>query len=124
MEDVAAAPRRRALFCAALVVATLALYAPVRELPFLNYDDPRYVTQNPPVQAGLEPWSVGWAFTSFHASNWHPLTWLSHMLDVDLFGASPAGPHVVNALVHALNAALVFLLLFVWTGAGWGSLAV
>ena len=114
----------RVLICAALVAATLAVYAPVRHLPFLLYDDEQYVTQNPPVQAGLTAASVRWAFTSFHASNWHPLTWLSHMADVELFGTSAAGPHVENALLHALNACLVFLWLAGLTGSIWRSAAV
>ncbi len=110
--------------CAALAVAVLALYAPVRALPFLLYDDPQYVTQNPVVQAGLTLDGVAWAFTTGHASNWHPLTWLSHMLDVELFGASPVGPHVENALLHALCAVLVFLWLANSTGSTWRSAAV
>ncbi len=114
----------RVFLCAALAVATLALYAPVRALPFVLYDDPQYVTQNPPVQAGLTLDGVRWAFTSKHASNWHPLTWLSHMADTELFGASPVGPHVVNAVLHALNACLVFLWLTGLTGSVWRSAAV
>ena len=114
----------RSLVCATLVVATLAVFAPVRALPFLRYDDEQYVTANPPVQAGLTAESVRWAFTSFHASNWHPLTWLSHMADVELFGAGAAGPHVVNALLHIGNACLVFLWLAGLTGSVWRSAAV
>ncbi len=114
----------RWLVCAALVVATLAVYAPVRALPFLYYDDEQYVTRNPRVQAGLTAESARWAFTSFHASNWHPLTWLSHMADVELFGSDAAGPHVENALLHALNACLVFLWLTGLTRAHGRSAAV
>jgi tetratricopeptide (TPR) repeat protein len=109
--------RRRAACAALIAVATLALYAPVRALPFLRYDDEQYVTGNSAVQAGLGLAGVRWAFTSDYASNWHPLTWLSHMLDVTLFGESPVGPHVENALLHALNAALVFAVLVRLTGA-------
>jgi tetratricopeptide (TPR) repeat protein len=100
-----------------IAAATCAVYAPVRLLPFLLYDDQDYVTENAVVQAGLHAEGVRWAFTTFHASNWHPLTWLSHMADVSLFGPSAVGPHVENACLHALNAVLVFLLLTRWTGA-------
>ena len=112
------------LVCAALVAVTLAVYAPVRGLPFLYYDDEQYVSENPEVQGGLSAEGVRWAFTSFHAGNWHPLTWLSHMADVELFGKSAAGPHVENALLHALNACLVFLWLAGLTGSTWRSAAV
>ena len=114
----------RVWICAALAVATLALYAPVRGLPFLLYDDPQYVTQNPNIEAGLTLDGVRWAFTSTHASNWHPLTWLSHMADSELFGASAVGPHVENAGLHALNVCLVFLWLAGLTGSIGRSAAV
>ncbi len=114
----------RALICAALVAATLAVYAPVRGLPFLLYDDQLYVTENPAVKAGLTAESVRWAFTSYQASNWHPVTWLSHMADTELFGTDAAGPHVENAILHALNACLVFLWLAGLTGSIWRSAAV
>ena len=82
-----------------LAVATLAVYYPVRHLPFINYDDNLYVTENVHVQSGLEWDTVQWAFTTNAASNWHPLTWLSHALDFQLFGLDPAGPHLVNLLI-------------------------
>jgi protein O-mannosyl-transferase len=109
--------RQRAAFAALLAAASFALYLPVRALPFLRYDDEQYVTANAMVKGGLGLEGVPWAFTTFHASNWHPLTWLSHMLDASLFGASAAGPHLENALLHALNCALVFLVLARLTGA-------
>ncbi len=110
--------------CAALVATTLVVYAPARGLPFLLYDDEQYVTANAQVQAGLSLEGARWAFTSFHASNWHPLTWLSHMADMELFGKDASGPHVENALLHALNAALVFLWLSGLTGSLGRSAAV
>ena len=115
---------QRLALAAGLFVATLALYAPVRDLPFLLYDDEQYVTRNPDVQAGLSADGLVFAFTSFHASNWHPLTWLSHQADATFFGPSARGPHLVNAGLHALNAALVFLWLAALTGATWQSAAV
>jgi protein O-mannosyl-transferase len=99
-----------------LAVATLAVYYPVRHLPFINYDDDLYVTENVHVQSGLEWDTVQWAFTTNAASNWHPLTWLSHALDFQLFGLNPAGPHVVNLLLHTLNVLLLFWALWRATG--------
>jgi len=104
-----------------LVVVTLAVYAPTREFSFLNFDDNEYVTANSHLKLGLTWDGLVWAFTTNRASNWHPLTWLSHMLDVGLWGMNPAGHHVTNVLFHAANTALLFLLLHVMTGALWRS---
>jgi protein O-mannosyl-transferase len=107
-----------------LVLISLALYHPVGRHPFVNYDDGRYISDNGHVKFGLSWDSVRWAFTSFDESNWHPVTWLSHMLDCDLFGLSPAGPHYVNAGLHAFDAALLFGLLYSATGFLWRSFMV
>jgi tetratricopeptide (TPR) repeat protein len=107
---------RRIGIAALLALAAVWLYAPVRELPFLHFDDGQYVTGNSHVLQGLDWEGVRWAFTTFLASNWHPLTWLSHMADVSLFGRGPAAPHVENAVLHGLCAALVFLALARLTG--------
>ncbi len=107
-----------------LAVATVAVYAPVRHYGFLEYDDADYVTDNPMVQAGLTWKGLRWAFTTEHAANWHPVTWLSHMLDVRLFGSSAAGPHLVNVLLHGANAALLLIALRWLTGALWRSTIV
>jgi len=101
-----------------------ALYYPVTHNAFVNFDDTDYITENPHVNAGLTWAAVEWAFTSFYQSNWHPLTWLSHALDYQLFGPNPAGHHWVNVLLHALNAVLLFLLLLSATGFRWRSLMV
>jgi len=93
-----------------LVIATIAVYYPVHGHPFVNYDDGDYVYENPQVQAGLTWITVKWALTTRFAANWHPLTWLSHALDTDLFGSNPAGPHDVNVLFHTLNAVLLGLI--------------
>jgi len=93
----------------------------VRQHGFVLYDDPEYVTENPQVQAGLTLSGVRWAFVTFHASNWHPLTWLSHMLDCQLFGLDPAAHHLISALFHAINSGLLLLLLFRLTGVLWPS---
>ena len=92
----------------ALAALTLVVFAPVRHFGFLSWDDPSYVTQNRPVLDGLTWHGVAWAFTTGHASNWHPLTWLSHMLDVQMYGVSPGGHHVTSLLLHLVNALLLF----------------
>src|SRR5690348_10519016 len=94
---------RRFLFAGLLAATTLVLYQPVVHYQFLNYDDNEYVTQNAHVQAGLTVRNVGWAFTTFHASNWHPLTWLSHMADYQLFGSHAGGHHYSNVSLHVAN---------------------
>src|SRR4030095_1715488 len=107
-----------------LAAATLAVYAPVAGHGFVDYDDDEYVFRNPRVQAGLSADGVAWAFTSLEAANWHPLTWLSHMLDCELFGLRPAGHHLVNLGLHAANVVLLFLVLAWLTGGVWRSAAV
>ena len=91
---------------------------------FITYDDPVYVTKNTHVTGGLTWANVRWAFTTTEASNWHPLTWLSHMTDCQLFGLHPWGHHLTNVLLHALNALLLFVVLRRMTGAVWRSLFV
>jgi tetratricopeptide (TPR) repeat protein len=107
-----------------LVVTTVLVYLPVRHYPFVNYDDPDYVAQNPAVRAGLTWRGVEWAFTTMHASNWHPFTWLSFMLDCQLFGLNAGGDHFVNVLFHAANTVLLFVLLLRLTGACWPSVFI
>jgi len=97
-------------------VATLALYNPVNRHPFVNYDDDRYVTENPHVHQGLTADTFKWALTSTEQANWHPLTWMSHALDVSLFRLNPVGHHFTSVLLHAVNAMLLFLLLMWATG--------
>ncbi len=105
----------RVLACV-LVVATVAVYFRVNSFPFVNYDDPLYVTQNSKVQAGLTWDTLHWAFTTYNVGTWHPLTWMSHALDCQLFDVVPAGPHDVNLLFHVLNALLLFWVLLRATG--------
>lgn len=99
-----------------LVFATVALYAPVHHHKFVNYDDPGYVTENPHIRTGLDLDVVKWAFTHSYDHNWHPLTWISHAIDIDLFDLDPAGHHDVNVLLHAINALLLFWILQRATG--------
>jgi tetratricopeptide (TPR) repeat protein len=94
-----------------LAAVTIALYSPVLGHSFVVLDDREYVTANPHVHGGLAWSTIQWAFTSTEAANWHPLTWLSHALDCQLFGLNPAGHHFDSVLIHALNAVLLFLLL-------------
>jgi len=102
-----------------LALLTLALYWPCRHFDFVQYDDPEYVFANPDVRAGLTGSGLVWAFVDAHASHWHPLTWLSHMLDCQLFGLNAGAHHMVNVLFHAANTALLFALLRRLTGAFW-----
>ena len=107
---------RPRLIALILALVTLAVYLPVCRNGFVISDDDKYVTNNPMVQAGLTPKGIAWAFTTFQASNWHPLTWISLMVDAEFFHLSAGGYHFVNALFHAANGALVFLLLWRLTG--------
>jgi len=116
--------KRRLILCLLLVLITLALYNPVTRAPFLNFDDVVYVTDNPQVHAGLTWNTVVWAFHTSEAANWHPVTWLSHALDCQIFGLNPVGPHIINVLLHAVNVVLLFLILESATGLAWRSLAV
>ncbi len=108
--------KRNVILCLLLVVATLALYNPVNRHPFVNYDDDRYVTENPHVHNGLTLDTITWALTATEQANWHPLTWLSHALDYQLFHQNPAGHHFTSLLIHAANAVLVFLFFMYVTG--------
>jgi hypothetical protein len=112
----AAAWRRNAALSFVLVIVTVALYFRVNGYPFANYDDTLYVTQNLQVQDGLTWNTVRWAFTTYHVGTWHPLTWLSHALDCQLFDLDPAGPHDINVLLHVLNVLLLFWVLRRATG--------
>ncbi len=112
------------LFALALVLITLALYSPVRHHPFVNYDDGIYVTNNDHVKSGFHRETIKWAMTSYDAANWHPVTWLSHMLDYQLFKDNAAGHHDVNLLLHAVNVALLFWVLMRATGREGPSLMV
>ncbi len=108
----------------ALFVITAVVYAPVTTFQFVNYDDTDFVTANPIVQAGFTTKGFMWAWTSEVARNWHPVTMFSHMFDCWLFKLQPWWPHLVNALLHATNTALLFMLLSRLTGAIWRSATV
>ena len=106
---------------ALLVLATAATFWPVVHCDFINYDDPDYVTANATVQGGLTGAGLAWAFTTAHVANWHPLTWLSHMLDCQWFGLNASAHHAMNLLIHIASTVLLFLLLQRITGALWRS---
>lgn len=116
--------QKNLLICGLLALYTILLYSPVRGFPFVNYDDDSYVTENAHVQAGLTGETIAWALTSTEHDNWHPLTWLSHALDCDLYGVRPGAHHITNVLIHAANVILLFLLLWRATGSTGCSLLV
>ena len=107
-----------------LVVATIALYYPVSHHPFVNYDDDAYVTENAHVRSGLSWNTIQWAFTSFESANWHPLTWVSHALDYQMFQLDPGGHHETNVVLHLVNVLLLFWVLLRATGSPGPSLVV
>ena len=104
-----------------LIVSIIIAYAQVSNFDFVGYDDQEYITENSHVQEGLNLKSINWAFTSFHSANWHPLTWLSHMLDCELYGLNPMGHHWTNVQFHIANTLLLFFVFFKMTGALWRS---
>jgi tetratricopeptide (TPR) repeat protein len=112
---------RVALIALALVAITFAAYSGVLSSGFVKFDDNVYVTENARVLEGLNAKTAAWALTSTEESNWHPLTWLSHLLDVSLFGLDAGMHHLTSLLLHAANAVLLFLLLQRMTGALWRS---
>ena len=113
----------RCLVYGGLALVTLAVYLPALHHGFLEYDDQQYVTDNPRVQAGLTWTGFVWAF-GFHAGNWHPLAWLSHMADCQLYGARAGGHHLTNVLLHVASTLLLFAVLNRMTDALWRSAAV
>jgi tetratricopeptide (TPR) repeat protein len=109
------------LICLGLTLATTIAYEHVRLNDFVSYDDERYVTDNAHVQVGITAASASWALRTTYFNTWHPLTWLSHMLDVELYGMNPAGHHLTNVVLHILNTLLLLGLLSHMTGRLWPS---
>ncbi len=103
----------------ALLVLVFTIYLQVRHFPFIAYDDPEFLLNNPHLRHGLTPSSIAWALTTGYAANWFPLTWLSYMLGVDLYGLSPGWHHLTNVFLHALNTLLLFAVMRRATGARW-----
>ena len=103
---------RIAMICALLAAGTFALYSPVSGYGFLDYDDGSYVTENPHVRTGLSWETIRWSLRSTEHANWHPLTWISHIVDYHLYGPNAGGHHITSLLIHMLNVVLLFLLLW------------
>src|ERR1035441_7484979 len=106
---------------AALALLTLGIYWPVSHFELISYDDPEYVTWNLDIQGGLTLPALRWAFSTGYAGNWHPLTWVSYMLDYQFFGGSPGQMHLTNLILHIANVVLVLLLFRQMTGTFWRS---
>ena len=107
-----------------IAVSVFAVYWQVNGFNFVNFDDPVYITTNKDIRHGLTLDGLKFAFTCVYASNWHPLTWISHMLDVEMFGLNPGMHHLTNVLLHILNSILLFLVFERMTGALWRSAVV
>ena len=112
---------KTAAICCSLALMTLLAFWPVTTFDFINFDDGSYITQNKHVLQGLSWDGTFWAFKTGHSANWHPLTWLSHMLDVQLFGDNAGRHHLTNLVFHTANTLLLFLVLKQMTGAVWRS---
>jgi len=116
--------RKEIILALILVAATWAVYWPVKDHEFVNFDDDLYITENWVVQKGLNRESVVWAFTTTFPAYWHPLTWLSIMVDVELFGLDPGRHHLSNVFLHTINTLLLFSFLLQMSGAMWRSFFV
>jgi protein O-mannosyl-transferase len=115
-EEVMGTAKSKLLLSLLLALATLGVYSPVLRNGFISYDDDRYVTDNPQVQAGLKWTTVSWAFTTFEQANWHPLSWISHALDWQIFRLNPSGHHFTSLIFHCVNVLLLFQILCWFTG--------
>ncbi|MBN2396951.1 MAG: tetratricopeptide repeat protein, partial [Deltaproteobacteria bacterium] len=113
--------RREGMICLLIAAAILAVYWQVGDHAFISFDDRMYVTENPHVRAGLTLEGIRWAFVATDAHNWHPVTWLSHMVDYQMYGLHPKGHHLTNVIFHMLNSILLFLVFTRMTGAVWKS---
>ncbi len=115
---------RSRLICLLLALITVALYWPATGFDFINFDDTDYILNNPAIHQGVTKSALAWAFKTSYASNWHPLTWVSHMVDCGLYGSRAGGHHLTSILLHALNSALLFLVLQAMTRMTWRSAMV
>ena len=124
VSDATTFERADLLILLGLAVVTFGIYAQLIGHRFITLDDPTYIYENPNVNRGVSLAGLAWAFTTFHAGNWHPLTWIAHMIDSQLFGMFAGGHLLVNALIHAANTLLVFWFLLRTTHARWSSALV
>src|SRR5436305_9059423 len=115
---------RCVLVITALTTLTLFVYLPIRRHDFIHYDDQEYVYENPHVRSGLNASNVAWAFTSTRYANWHPITWLTHMLDCQFFDLRAGAHHLVNLGIHLGNSILLYVILVRATRAHWPSALV
>jgi len=122
--SAATSPWLLATLCLALALAAALPYGEVGSFEFITFDDPGYVLNNRIVNGGFHVTAIREAFTESAMANWHPLTWISHMLDYEIFGRDPGGHHAMNVVLHALNAVLLLLALKALTGSLWRSLLV
>ena len=113
--------RRDVMVCLFIIISTFSVYWQLHNYDFVNYDDNVYVTENHYVQRGLTLENITWAFTTTRASNWHPLTWLSHMMDYQFYGLNPGKHHLTNILFHIANSLLLFFVFRKMTGSLWKS---
>jgi hypothetical protein len=109
------------MVCLFLVISTLAVYWQVNEYDFVAFDDNQFIYNNQHLQEGLSGDSIGWAFKTYHTGNWHPLTWLSYMLDYQIFGLNPGVFHSINLFFHIINTLFLFFLFRKMTGYFWQS---
>ena len=109
------------LICMLIAVITFTVYLQTGDHQFINFDDPSYVTENIHVSSGITGRNIIWALTSVDAFNWHPITWLSHMADVQFYGLNPRGHHLTNVMIHSVSSLLLLFLLFRCTGSLWQS---
>ncbi len=113
--------RLSVVICLFLATATISTFWQVHDHGFVDYDDFQYIVENPNVRSGLTWEGVVWALTTTHMSNWHPLTWLSHMMDCEIYGTKAGGHHLTNLLFHVANTLLLFVALKRMTKAFWRS---
>ena len=112
---------KKVVICTFLILATFCIYSQLKDYEFINFDDDLYITNNLNVQAGLSSESVLWAFTTSHPPYWHPVTWLSHIIDYQLYGLHPKGHHLTNLFFHISSVLILFIVLLRMTGALWQS---
>lgn len=124
MQKVISSVRRDLLICLTLFITTIALYWQVTAYDYINFDDPEYVANNLVVKQGISKETINWAFKTTKTANWHPLTWISYLLDVHFFGSTPGVHHLINVLLHATNAVLLFIVFRRMTAGVWPSAIV
>lgn len=116
--------RKNLIFCLFLSIVTIGIFWQIQDHEFIIFDDPGYIYENKHVIRGLTFEAVKWAFLESHAANWHPITWISHILDFEMYGLDPGGHHRTNLIFHTVNAILLFLVFLRMTGGFWQSAVI